>query len=225
MAFPILLRTSSLVKSLYEMSRRRLKLLISTVCIFRSISAVNVHVSQEYKKYGHDQGAQQSDLWYSHHLVNQHLLCRCCEPHGLLMQLLLRLNQSINQLSFYSSNIPSVSHTKWHSSQIDEAAFMTSTGHRACRCLWGKGQVKRICLETLPNSWSGWMDRLGGSSKEKGRVSEMLFLCIGLDCRDRQSDSFIWSQWTGWERWGKHWVKINKLFFMKSFVGQQTDLE
>ena len=50
MAFQILLRTSSLVTwSLYEMPRRRLKLLISTVCIFLSISAVNVQVSQEYK--------------------------------------------------------------------------------------------------------------------------------------------------------------------------------
>ena len=50
MAFRILLRTSSLVMwSLYEMRRRRLKLLISTVCIFLSISAVNVQVSQEYK--------------------------------------------------------------------------------------------------------------------------------------------------------------------------------
>ena len=50
MSFRILLRTSSLVMwSLYEMPRRHLKLLISTVCIFLSISAVNVQVSQEYK--------------------------------------------------------------------------------------------------------------------------------------------------------------------------------
>ena len=41
MAFRILLRTSSLVMwSLYEMPRRRLKLLISIVCIFPFISAV-----------------------------------------------------------------------------------------------------------------------------------------------------------------------------------------
>ena len=50
MAFRILLRTSSLVMwSLYDMPRERLKLLISTVCIFLSNSAVNVQVSQEYK--------------------------------------------------------------------------------------------------------------------------------------------------------------------------------
>ena len=50
MAFRILLRTSSLVMwSFYKMPRRCLKLLISTVCIFLSISAVNVQVSQEYK--------------------------------------------------------------------------------------------------------------------------------------------------------------------------------
>ena len=50
MAFRILLCTSSLVMwCLYEMPRRRLKLLTSTVCIFLSISAVNVQVSQEYK--------------------------------------------------------------------------------------------------------------------------------------------------------------------------------
>ena len=42
--------TSLLVMwSLYEMPRRRLKLLVSTVCIFLSNSAVNVQVSQEYK--------------------------------------------------------------------------------------------------------------------------------------------------------------------------------
>ena len=50
MGFQILLRTTSLVMwSLYEVPRRRLKLLISTVCIFLSISAVNVQVSYEYK--------------------------------------------------------------------------------------------------------------------------------------------------------------------------------
>ena len=50
MALRILLRSSSLVMwSLYEMPMRRLKLLISTVCIFLSISAVNVQVSQEYE--------------------------------------------------------------------------------------------------------------------------------------------------------------------------------
>ena len=51
MAFRILLLTSSLVMwSLYEMPRRCLKLLISTVCILLSISAVTVQVSQEYTK-------------------------------------------------------------------------------------------------------------------------------------------------------------------------------
>ena len=35
--------------SLYEMPRRRLKLLISNVCILLSISAVNVQVSQDYE--------------------------------------------------------------------------------------------------------------------------------------------------------------------------------
>ena len=50
MAFQILLRTSSLAMwFLYEMPRRRLKLLIFTFFIFLSISAVNVQVSQKYK--------------------------------------------------------------------------------------------------------------------------------------------------------------------------------
>ena len=50
MSLRILLCTSSLVMwSLYEMPRRRLKHLISTVCIFLSISAVNLQVSQDYK--------------------------------------------------------------------------------------------------------------------------------------------------------------------------------
>ena len=42
------LSESLVMWSLYEMPRRRLKLLISTVCIFFSISAANVQVSQEY---------------------------------------------------------------------------------------------------------------------------------------------------------------------------------
>ena len=35
-----------------------------------------------------------------------------------------------------------------------------STGHRACRCLWGRGQVKKIWLETFPEggNWRGWTD-------------------------------------------------------------------
>ena len=86
MAFRILLRTSSLVMwSLYEMPRRRLKLLISTVCIFLSISAVNVQVSQEYKKGGHDQGAQQSDLWAEVYVLvvpDDIELCECCYGLG-----------------------------------------------------------------------------------------------------------------------------------------------
>ena len=50
MAFRILLCTSSLVMwPLYEMPRRRLKLFISIVNIFLSISALNVQVSQECK--------------------------------------------------------------------------------------------------------------------------------------------------------------------------------
>ena len=50
MAFRILLRTSSLVMwSLFEMPRRRLKLLISTVCISFSTSAVKVQATRGYK--------------------------------------------------------------------------------------------------------------------------------------------------------------------------------
>ena len=33
------------------------------------------------------------------------------------------------------------------------------------------------------------------------------------------------SQWTGSERCSKHGLKMNRLFFMNRFVGQQTDLE
>ena len=46
-----------------------------------------------------------------------------------------------------------------------------------------------------------------------------------LACRDKQNDSFVWSQWKGWKWWGKHWVKKNRLFLTKSSAGQQTDLE
>ena len=74
--------------------------------------------------------------------------------------------------------------------------------------------------------WNGWMDRQWevGPERQGTRVKSSC-TCFGLDPRDWQTNAFAWSQWKGWEWWGKHGVKINRLLFMKRFIGQQTDLE
>ena len=100
--------------------------------------------------------------------------------------------------------------------------------HRVRWCLWGKGQVKEMCFEMLLQafSWSGWMDKqLKVVSKRKGMRVTRSGTCIDLDPSNQQSDSLVWSQCVRWEWWGNHWVKINRLFFTKTFLGQQTDLE
>ena len=48
--------------------------------------------------------------------------------------------------------------------------------------------------------------------------------CACLDTRDRQTDSSDLSVWDGSDA-ASMGVKVNGLFFMKHFVGQQTDLE
>ena len=86
------------------------------------------------------------------------LLQGCCN------HFLLQYERSINQSNFYSANIPS--QAQWRKIQISAqqqkrwSSSTLSTGDQACRWLWGKGQVKKICLETFPEggNWSGWTD-------------------------------------------------------------------
>ena len=63
------------------------------------------------------------------------------------------MNKSINQSNFHSTNIPGKARPHWRDSQVSVQqqnrgnSSVTSTVHRACRYLWGKGQVKEICLQ------------------------------------------------------------------------------
>ena len=160
---------------------------------------------------------------------------------------------SINQSNFYSANIPSEAtlnratamlgvqmQNRWSSS-------ITSMGHQACWCLRGKGQVKEMS-PGVSCHWAGlcwgywdyrnlidWLKVATEMAKQTDRREvvpkrwstrvQSYCTCVGLDPRDRQTNSFVWSKWTGWEWWGKHGVKINRLLFMKHFESQQTDLE
>ena len=51
------------------------------------------------------------------------------------------------------------------------------------------------------------------------------WLCWGSWCYSNLIDWLVWCRWPGWEWWGKHGLKINRLFFMRGFVGQQSDRE
>ena len=133
----------------------------------------------------------------------------------------------------FSAN-PRWSEARWRHSwngvqqQYRRNSSVTSTGHRACLCLWEKGQVKEICLQIFleGSNWNGWTDRQRGVVPKRWstRVKSSC-TCDGLDSRDRQTNTFVRSQWMGWEWCGKHRVKINRLFFMQGFVGQHTDPE
>ena len=76
------------------------------------------------------------------------------------------------------------------------------------------------------NNWNGWTDRQWHIVPERQGIRvKSSCACVRLDPGDSQTDSFAWSQWTGWEWWGKHGGKINRLLFIKRFLGQQPDLE
>ena len=75
-------------------------------------------------------------------------------------------------------------------------------------------------------NWNGWMDRQWHIvPKRRGTRVKCSSTWIGLDSGDRQTNSPVWSLRMGREWCSKHGVKIDRLFFMNSFVGQQTDLE
>ena len=76
------------------------------------------------------------------------------------------------------------------------------------------------------SNWNGWTYRQREVVPQRqGTRVKGSFACVVWDTRDQQTNSFAWSQWMGWKRCGKHGVEINRLFFMKTFGGQQTDLE
>ena len=141
----------------------------------------------------------------------------------------------IQSIKFLYHQYPQQSKAQGHdrrisvqNSKIDETVSAASTGHWECRCLRAKGQVKEMCLQMFleGSNWNGWIDRQRHVVPERwGTRVKGSSTCVGLDPRDRRTDSFAWFQWTGWKWCGKHGVKINRLLFMKHFVGQQTDLE
>ena len=137
------------------------------------------------------------------------------------------MNQSINQWNFYHANFP---------------AKPGSVAQQLNRCSTAKSvkQFHNI------NGHSGVVQSRGGGEevKSKRRVSRCFFKvatdmaqridserffqrdgaqewkllpCVGLDPRHRQTNSFLWSQCTGWMWCGKHGVKINRLLFIKGF--------
>ena len=105
---------------------------------------------------------------------------------------------------------------------------MASTGCWVFRCLRGIGQIKEMCRQMFleGSNWNGRTDRHREVVPERrGTRVKSSCTCAGLDPEEWRTNSFAWYQWTGWKWWGQHRVRISRLLFMKSFVGQQTDFE
>ena len=73
----------------------------------------------------------------------------------------MHLNKSINQSNVYSANIPGKARLSGSTAESIAKSRIQSTGHRACWHLWGKGQVKEMCLQIFleGSNWNGWTDR------------------------------------------------------------------
>ena len=141
----------------------------------------------------------------------------------------LSINQSIKLLC---RQYPWQSQAQWHDSQISVQqqnrgnSSITWTGHGEWRYLWGKGQIKEMCLQIFleGSKWAGWTDRQREVvPKRWGTRLKSYSTSIGLDPRDWQI-IIVWSQWTGRNQCSQHGMKINRLFFTQGFVGQQIDL-
>ena len=142
------------------------------------------------------------------------------------------VRQPIKQSNFYSANIPGLARLSGatdgsvFNSQIDEAVpkHQWAIG---CACVYG---AKAKCLETFLEgcNWSGWMERQRAAvPKTRGATVKCTCTCtcIGLDPRDQHTKSFVWSQWTGWEWWGRHGVKLNRLFFKRVLYADKLILK
>ena len=70
----------------------------------------------------------------------------------------------------------------------------------------GKGQSKTCVLGCFLEKadWNGWMERQQ-EVVSKRRSTSMKKFYVGLDPRDQQTNSYVWYQWMGWERWGQAW--------------------
>ena len=100
---------------------------------------------------------------------------------------------------------------------------VTSTGPCAYRCLWEKGQVKKMCLQMFlkGGNWNGWTDRQREVvPKRWGTRVKGSCTCVGLDARNWRTIIVVWFQWMGWKWCCKHGVKINRLFFMQRVVNK-----
>ena len=137
---------------------------------------------------------------------------------------------SIKQSNLYSANVPgeaklsgATAKSMFNNELEKTPSSVTSTDHRACWRLWRKGQVKEIYLQTFleGSNWNGWMDRQWEvvPKRRSTRVKSSCG-CVGLDPRDRQTNTFVWSQWMVWEWCGKHGVKINRLYFLQGLVNK-----
>ena len=177
---------------------------------------------------------------YCHHLSGRYLCCLGLVNFFGVWFILTKVYfgllsvQSINQSNLLLRQYPRWSQAQWRKSQISVQqqnrgnSYITSTGHRACWYVWGKGQVKEMCLPMLleGSSWIGWMDRQREDvPRRQGTRVKSSCICVGLDPRDWQIIIVVWSQWMGWKRCSKHGVKIDRLFFTQGLVGQQTALE
>ena len=104
---------------------------------------------------------------------------------------------------------------------------MAATGCWVCRGLRGEGRDKELYRKMFleGRNWNGWTEGQWQVVPERrGTRVNSSCACVVLDPRDWQTNSFAWCQWMGWELWGKHGMKVNRLLFMKRFVGQKLIL-
>ena len=98
---------------------------------------------------------------------------------------------------------------------------------RVCQSLRVKGQIKEMCLRCflkVATEMAEWTD--SGRLFQRGVTwVKRSCTCVGLLTLGSDRLIPLIDLWTGSEWWGKHTVKINRLFFMKHLAGQQTDLE
>ena len=104
--------------------------------------------------------------------------------------------KSINQSNFYSANIPSKARLSGATAKslIEQQnrgnSSVTSTGHGEWWYLWGKGQIKEMCLQIIleGSNWTGWTDRQWEIvPKRWGTRVKSSSTSIDLDPRDWQT--------------------------------------